>query len=190
MVKGGRWLVGAGAGCRARGGALELNLGAPSPQMEEYERKQFCLERSGNRDWRTQQSPSRCLHPSSPGRAPGAAPCSESPLTSPSSQGEGAGEESGDRCRDRHTDRQAGRKQVCQAGARRRESPASGENARLERTSVRKTEKDALREHSGEQVMYSLSTLPAPHTQKPFTGRPEAMRLFYPDGCTPQGLLS
>ena len=48
-MKGGRWLVGAGAGCRARGGALELNLGAPSPQMEAYERKQFCLERSRNR---------------------------------------------------------------------------------------------------------------------------------------------
>ena len=27
---------------------------------------------------------------------------------------------------------------------------------------MRKTEKDALREHSGEQVMYSLSTPPAP----------------------------
>lgn len=41
--------MGAGAGRRARGGALELNLGAPPLQMEEEERKQFCLERSRNR---------------------------------------------------------------------------------------------------------------------------------------------
>ena len=40
MMKGARWLVGAGTGCR------ELHLGAPSPQMEEYQRKQFCPERS------------------------------------------------------------------------------------------------------------------------------------------------
>ena len=40
MMKGARWLVGTGTGCR------ELPLGAPSPQMKEYERKQFCPERS------------------------------------------------------------------------------------------------------------------------------------------------
>lgn len=45
-MKGARWLVGAGTGCR------ELPLGAPSPQMKEYERKQFCPERS-----RTGQGP-------------------------------------------------------------------------------------------------------------------------------------
>lgn len=104
MMKGARWLVGTGTGCR------ELPLGAPSPQMKEMSGSSSA--RKGpepGRARRTQQSPSRCHRPSSPGRVPGAAPCSESPLTSPSSQGEGASGERGDRCGDRHTDRQAGR---------------------------------------------------------------------------------
>lgn len=104
MMKGARWLVGTGTGCR------ELPLGAPSPQMKEMSGSSSA--RKGpepGRARRTQQSPSRCHRPSSPGRVPGAAPCSESPLTSPSSQGEGASGERGDRCGDRHRDRQAGR---------------------------------------------------------------------------------
>lgn len=148
-----RWVQG-------QGGALELNLGAPSPQMEEYERKQFCLERSRNRAGPGGLS----SHPADVSIPPlQAEPRGLHPVPSPHSpppllreKGPGRRVETG-----AETDTQTGWQKASVPGGSEKERKPSVRIG-LERTSVRKTEKDAQREHSGEQVMYSLSTPPAP----------------------------
>lgn len=182
--------MGAGAGCRARVGHWNSTSGLLPPRWKSMSGSSSAWKGRETGQGQADSAVTQQMSPSLLSRpSPGGCTLFPVPTHLPLFSGRrGRGGEG--RQVQRQTHRQAGRKQVCRVGARRRESPASGQNARLERTSVRKTEKDAQREHSGEQVMYSLSTPPAPHTQKPFAGRAEAMRLFYPDGCTPQGLLS